>query len=86
MAYIALSLTSGMYHVHVCIQQASRLTSDQDASAFIAVIRFSHPWGHDEFKTIVHRAICQDYYVFLACVVHSDFRNGGRQFQSSGKF
>lgn len=42
---------------------------DQDVSAFVAVIHFSHPWRHKELKTTILRTICQDSTAYFLSVL-----------------
>lgn len=42
---------------------------DQDVPAFVAVIRFSHPWRHKELITTIHRTICQDSTAYFLSVL-----------------
>lgn len=69
MAYTALSLAFGMHHLLFTSSQPSGLTSDQDVPAFMAIIRFSHPWRHGELITSIHRTICQDSTAYFLSVL-----------------
>ncbi|KAF9653403.1 hypothetical protein BDM02DRAFT_3108032 [Thelephora ganbajun] len=40
-----------------------------DIPAFMAVIRFSHPWRRNELITTIHRTICQDSTAYFLSVL-----------------
>ena len=54
---------------HVCIQSSSPLTRATDVPAFLAIIRFSHPWRNRKLITTIHRTICQDSTAYFLSVL-----------------
>ena len=70
MAYTVLSLTFGMYlRFHARSQRSSWLTRVIDLPAFLAIIRFSHPWVDRKLITTLHRTICQDSTAYFLSVL-----------------
>ena len=68
MAYTALSLAFGM-RFNVRIHHSLRLTRVVDVPAFLAIIRFSHPWRNRKLITTLHRTICQDSTAYFLSVL-----------------